>query len=163
MSHHFRPSRHLGEINTLGLCHPSCLLFHPSLGFLPFFLAKIKPVLNWDSVSRTCRASQIWQCCLPLGVGGGCGAGHHLQIEMMQMRVQIFAWTLRTLPRTSLHQPCHTHSLFLVQIPFRQTDALGVQPKTEPHSFFRRAEEVLFFDLINDFFGPWLICVSGLH
>lgn len=38
-----------------------------------------------------------------------------------------------------------------------------MQLKTEPHSFFGRAEEVLFFDLINYFLGPRPIYVPGLH
>lgn len=44
-----------------------------------------------------------------------------------------------------------------------QADILGTQPKTELQSVFRRAEEVLFFDLINYFLGPRLIYVSDLH
>lgn len=63
---------------------------------------------------------------------------------------------------TSVHHLCGTPSLSLVQIPFRKTP-LGVQPETEPHSFFRRAEEALFFDLINDFFGSRPVYVSALH
>lgn len=77
MSHNFRPSHHLSEINTLHPCHPSCLLFHPGFGFLPFFLSKFKLVLNWESVSRTCRAANTGYA--DCGGGGWVRYGHHLQ------------------------------------------------------------------------------------
>lgn len=93
VSHKFRPSHHRGEINTLGWCHPSCLLFHPSLRFLRFILllllAKIKLALNWESMSCTCPAARM--AALPSRMEGRCGGGHHLQVGLMQMRVQIFA------------------------------------------------------------------------
>lgn len=80
------------------------------------------------------------------------GASEGTDICMALLRV---TWDLSpsTLP----------HPFPLSSVNSLQADTLGVQPNTEPHSFFRRAEEVLFFDLVNYFFGPRLIDVSDLH
>lgn len=96
---------------------------------------------------------------LPVGVEGGCGV-------VTISRDRIDAKGGPDICMDPAHIPWDNSSFNLphpLPLPGShsvQSGTLGLQPKTEAHSFFRRAEEVLFFELGNSFLGPRLIYVA---
>lgn len=94
---------------------------------------------------------------LPMGVEGGCGV-----VTISRGRIDAKGGpdicmdpAHSTRNNSSLNLP---HPLPLPSSHSVQAGTLG--PKTEAHSFFRRAEEVLFFELGNSFLGPRLIYIA---
>lgn len=81
-----------------------------------FFFAKIKLILNWESVSHTFRAANTG--CAACGGGGQGWHSHHLQTENCCRGGLGICTCPAYITRAILHSTWHTHPLILVLTPF---------------------------------------------